>query len=390
MAQLRRFSQAITIDSKDKLLRASFEKLNDTPVESEIEVTQEEESVTTEKELRPHRSTKPFRPIILCILFILSWNFTAAYGQISGSITTTAEFSDNVFQLSAYDFDRYDHNHPYLAYVTTTDDVTMGTNINLAYPMHYKWWLIEPSIDANLSHNLSNSEKYRRDVSTRLKIKRYKWDASLRYAYAPHIYVRDYKDSDGTHALEDYSYERNQYRADLNIRPLKKGTALFTVRYEELYYNQYWKEYDGNSLTYGIGWNQDLPVFSLRGMYYYRVFDNDVIDDDSSYESNKYDIGMKLQRMPLSDLDPNGITWRPALSLSYEERFYQGLDSWYGGRIDMITTTNAGIDVFISDSWKFMLDYSHIFRNVDSPNSSVLRLKEYSENRLGAAVEYQF
>ncbi len=390
MAQIRRFSQTIPIDRKDKLLRTSAEQQNDALVGSDIDETKEDGSSSREKELRPHRSTKPFRPIILCMLFMLSWCWTSVYAQISGSITTSTEYSDNVFQLSAYDFDRFDHNHPYLAFVNTTDDVSMGTRINLAIPIHYKWWLIEPSIDANLSHNLSNNEKYRRDVTTMLKIKRHDWDASLRYAYAPHIYVRDFNDSDGSQALEDYSYERNQYRADLNIRPLKKGTAMFSVRYEDLYYNQYWKEYDGNSLTYGIGWNQDLPVFSIRGMYYYRIFDNDVIDDDSSYESNKYDIGIRLPRMPLSDLDPKGMAWRPSLSLSYEERFYQGLDSWYGGRIDQITNTNAGIDVFISDSWKFMLDYSHIFRNVDSPNSSVLRLKEYSENRLGASVEYLF
>jgi hypothetical protein len=225
-------------------------------------------------------------------------------------------------------------------------------------------------------------------------VERYHWNATLLYGYYPYIYVRDYVDSDGTGELEKYSYERNLYRGDANLRLTRASTLRLHARYEDYYYNEFWTQFDGNAITYGIGFRQSFPVFTLSGMYYYRIFDNDYEGDplynDSSYESNKYDVGISLKHMPLNESKKDGVTWRPSLNISYEERFYQGLDSWYGGRIDKMYNTSAGIDFALTKKWNLSLDYSHIFRNVDSPNQSVLRLKEYTDNRLGTSVRYNF
>ncbi len=346
------------------------------------------------KTLNPHRITKPFRPIIMMLMCVLVLGIGVLQAQIEGSVTLGAQYTDNVFSLSDYDFDRYNQNNDLLDFVETTDDLNLHGRIDLRYPVRYRWWRFVPSVTTSLARNLSNTEKYRNDVLTRLQVERYHWNATVLYGYYPHIYVRDYVDSDGTGELEKYSYERNLYRADANFRVTRSSTLRLHGRYENYYYNEYWTQFDGDAYTYGIGFRHSFPVFIINGMYYYRIFENDFTAgsgfNDSSYESDRYDVGIMLKQMPLNESKKDGVTWRPALNISYEERFYQGLDSWYGGRIDKVYNTKGSLDFFFSSDWNLSLDYSHIFRNVDSPNASVLRLKEYTDNRLGASVRYNF
>ena len=345
------------------------------------------------KPLSPHRPTKPFRPIILCFLIMLLGS-SYTYAQIQGSVSLGVQYTDNVFSLSDYDFDRFDANHANLDFVETTDDLNAFSRIDLKYPTRYRWWRLEPSVSVNISQNASNPDKYRRDVLARIRVERHHWNATLIYGYYPHIYVRDYVDNDGTGNLENYSYERNLYRADTNLRVTRATTIRLHGRYENYFHNEYWTEFDGDAATLGMGIRHSFPLFIVNGMYYFRTFETRLEEgspfNDSSYESDRYYFDLALKYMPLNESTPGGPTWRPKLSLSYEERYYQGLDSWYGGRVDKMYNTTGTIDLNLSPKWNLSLDYSHIFRNVDSPNESVLRLKEYAENRFGTTVKYNF
>ncbi|MDP3114773.1 MAG: hypothetical protein Q8M98_08350 [Candidatus Cloacimonadaceae bacterium] len=346
-----------------------------------------------EKKNRQRRASRNFVPIIMSFALILILGIAVLQAQVDASITLQGTYSDNVFQLSDDDFSRFDDEHPNLGYVETTDDLTLSARFDLAYPLQYRWWKVVPSITGTLSQNASNKDKNRQDMLLRMKVQRHYWDFTILYGFYPYVYVRSYVDSDGTGELEKYSYERNLYRADLNLRPLDKTTLRLHARTENYYYNQYFTEFDGRADTFGMGFRQAFPVFTIEGTYYYRIFENkDLILDpeDCSYESNLYAGSLRLKAMPLNDSKPKGATWYPSLALSYEERFYQSDDSWYGGRIDMIYNTKAGINFKISPKWNLILDYTHVLRNVDSPNASVMRLKEYRENRFAAAVKYDF
>lgn len=346
------------------------------------------------KTLTPHRLTKPFRPIILCFVLYLCFSWISLGAQIQGSVALGAQYTDNVFALSDYDFERFNDNHASFDFVETTDDLSLISTIDLKYPLRYRWWKLEPSITATISDNISINDKYRRDFAANLRVERYHWNATLQYGFNPRIYIRDYVDSDGTGKLEPYSYQRNTYRSDANLRITRDSTIRLHARYEELYYNEFWTQYDGNALTYGIGFRHSFPLFVINGMYYFRSFDCDYdaasAYNDASYESDRYTFGFALKPIPLNDAKKNGAAYKPSLSLSYEERFYQGLDSWYGGRIDKMYNTTAGIELIFSPQWNLSLDYSHVFRNVESPNQSVLQLKEYAENRVGATLNYNF
>ncbi|MDD2543733.1 MAG: hypothetical protein PHC57_04845 [Candidatus Cloacimonetes bacterium] len=356
----------------------------------------QEPKQTDEKRVRTPRGLtrrKNFRPIILCFAFCL-FALTNLSANLEGEISLGLGYSDNVFQLSDYDFQRFDDEHPNLDYVETTDDLTMSMRIDLAYPLHYRWWKFTPSVTGTISQNISNTDKQRQDAILRFRIDRHYWSFTSLYGYYPYIYYRHFNDSDGSDELEKYAYERNLYRTELVLRPHKNVTAFGNIRYEELYYNKYFTEADGDILTTELGARYSFPSFSLQGSYSYKDYQaegwKDLQANDGSYQSNVFRGVLRLKAMPINGESTRKSSWQPYLELSREDRFYQANDSWYGGREYNSTNTKAGVNVKLSPKWNLSLDYLHIFRNVDSPNGSVLRLKEFSENRLSATVKYKF
>ena len=333
---------------------------------------------------------RPFRPIMLSLVLFLGLAHSTAHAQLIGSVSVSTSYSDNAFQLSEYDLSRYQDNNNLLSFVKTTDDLTIGTKVELAYPLHYRWWKITPSVIGNISQNVSNTEKYRRDAAFKVRVDRYYWNASLQYAHHPHIYFRDFNDNDGSDKLENYSYSRDLYRADLTLEPLKNTSFKTNYRLENFRYNEFFAEADGKATQGGLSVVYRFPVFTMDAGYDYRTFDNEnlVDNDDASYNANIYHGKLTIPKMPVSQ--EGKILWQPSLALNYQQRYYQGDGSWYGGRADYTYTMNAAFQWFFAANLNLSLDYSHIFRNVESDSESVLRLKEYGENRFGAVIKYKF
>lgn len=357
---------------------------------------QDEQKNGDGKKIRSPRALerrRNFRPIILCIgLFLIGLGHANA--QIKAEIGLAVEYTDNIFQLSDYDITRWKNDDPKLDFVKSTDDLKLTTRLDLDYPIHYRWWTFTPSVTAKIKQNISNTEKAAHDAIFRIRIDRYYWSLTTLYGYYPYTYYRDFTDSDGTGENEKYSYERDLYRAELVVRPMKKLTTFGNIRYEDMCYNKYFTEADGNRFTTELGARYSFPSFSLQGSYSYRDFDNtgykELDADDGSYESNSYRGGPRLKPMPFSGESTKKQSWQPYLELSKEDRYFQGNSAWYGGRAYHVYNTKAGLNLKLHPDWKLSLDYLHIFRNVESPSASVLRLKEFSENRLSAAVNYRF
>ena len=333
---------------------------------------------------------RPFRPILLSLVLFLGLAHSSAHAQLTGSVSVSTSYSDNVFTLSDYDLSRFDDDHSLLSFVKTTDDLTLGTKVELAYPLHYRWWKITPSVTGTISQNVSNTTKYRRDAAIKLRVDRYYWNLSAQFAHHPHIYFRDFTDTDGSYKLENYSYSRDIYRADLAIKPFKNTTLKANYRIEEFRYNEFFTEADGKATQTGLAVAYRFPALTLDAGYDYRTFDNEnlVNTKDGSYDANIYHGKLTLPKMPISD--DGKIMWQPSLALNYQQRYYQGDGSWYGGRADYLYTMKAGFQWYFSSQLNLSLDYSHIFRNVESNNEDVLRLKEYGENRFGAVINYKF
>lgn len=337
---------------------------------------------------------RPFQPIVMGFMLMLLLGNLNLWGQMTASIKLHASYTDNAFQLSDYDLQRFLDDNPELNFVRTSDDVIQKLQLNGSYALHYHWWEITPAAQILLSQNLLNTDKYGTDALLSIQIKRLLGDAKVSYGYFPHAYTRDYKDTNGTGLSEKFSYAKNQYRAETQLRPFKNSTFKLGYTQEDYYYNQYFTEFDGRAETWRLGYKHSFPVFYVSGYYDFKVFDTtqtptQINPDDSSYESNIYGFDLLLKKMPLDSKYPS-VLWRPDLSLSYEEKYYQGSDAWHSGRMDQIYSTDASLAFYLGEVWNINLDYSHSFRNVDISNSSVSKYKDYSENRFGFAVEYNF
>ncbi|HQM03693.1 MAG TPA: hypothetical protein PLJ90_03220 [Candidatus Cloacimonas sp.] len=367
------------------------EKLKEKETTAAFEVTSSNHTgkTKTAKKSKIRRKTN-IRPIILLITFCLFFSFSRVAAQITGSVKVEAVYSDNSFHLSEYDIDRFNDGHPNLEFVDTIDDLTLKTRIELQYPFSYRWWKFTPSVTGNFAQNISNEDKYRTDWALKFKVYRYYWNCSIQYTSNPYIYFRQFVDSDGTGELEKYCYSRDTYRGDIAIKPLPKTIVKANLRYELYRYNEYFTEGDGTAITGEAGISYKFPFFTVEGSYGYQDFscDKRLENKDCSYQSNIYKGALTLPKMPLSE---KGKTfWQPSFALNYEQRFYQGSGSWYGGRAYYTYNLSAGCDVFFSPQWNLSLDYSHYFRNVETDNESVQRLKEYGENRISTALRYKF
>ena len=256
----------------------SFENSDKFIIPSENTISKPESQGDKNKDSSKNKSKHPTNrkiiPIIMSLALLFLFSNPPLKAQMDVSISTGLTYSDNVFHLSDYDINRWKQGHPNLDFVNTTDDLTISLQADLAYPFRYQWWKFIPSVTAKVSQNISNPDKHRQDMLFRFRVERYYWNFTALYGYYPYIYVRNYIDNDGTEESEKYSYERNLYRADLNVKPFKNTTIQFHGRYEEYFYNQYWTEYDANAATLGLGARYSFPAFSLGASYHWRLLDN--------------------------------------------------------------------------------------------------------------------
>jgi hypothetical protein len=339
------------------------------------------------------RRLKSFRPIILCLAFALLLIIPQLNAQFYGSLEQGAAYTDNAFQLSDYDLQRKEQGNPDFDFVNSADDAILKTRFNLAYETRWRWWVLQPNIQATGTGYVLNSEKTRFDFAAGLSISRKLGSIGFSYGYTPEVYVRNYIDTGGTGQSEEFSYARNLYKSDLNLKPFKASTVTLEYSLEQQYYNKYFTEFDGDITTWTLGWKQSLPAIYVDAAYGYKVYDTSAgnIDnpEDASYESNVYDIGILVKKMQV-DSRYQTVTWRPELNLQFENRYYQGSDTMHRGRTDNLNTTNAILHFYFGEVWNLNLDYSHIFRNVDAVDSNVRKLKEFGENRFGLALRYSF
>lgn len=349
------------------------------------------DSVRAGKLIRRNRSRQPIILMLVCAVLMFSVELRA---QLSAFVEMGATYTDNAFQLSTYDLERNEDGHPDLEFVKSADDVIIKTMLYGTYRTHYRWWQIRPLLQFSASQNVLNPAKQRVDVLAGLKVSRRLGELGIYYGYTPDYYIREYVDSDGTDEFEAYSYAKNLYRADLKLKPWQKSTASLEYRLDQYYYNQYFTEYDGGITTWKLGWEQSFPIFYLNASYAYKVYETELSNaqdtpEDASYESNVYAAGILIKKMDLDSRYPQ-VQWRPELNLTFETRYYQGGDNWHAARTDNLNTTAATLHLYLGDRWNFMLDYTHLFRNVDAPYTSVMKYKEFNESRLGVSARYNF
>lgn len=302
-------------------------------------------------------------------------------------------YDTNVFQLSDYDMDRYEDGETTLSYIESTDDIIWDSSLKMQYQYRWNSLRIRPMVKAAASRYLSNQDKSNANLLGTLTLMHPKADLNLSYGYYPDNYLRKYKDKDGTELYEKFQYDKNMLKADAYLDVTRHESLYLYFKSEDYFYNRYFTEYDGTATTLGLGWRHSIPQFTLSGTYFYRDFESnagtDFTDDsgDAAYESNIYDIGITWKNWkPMIASNPVNI--RPSFSLSWEDRYYQGTDTFHNGRQDAMLNIGAGLLVPVHKNLDISLDLSHTVRNVSSNSLSVPRYKEYKESSISLGFSY--
>jgi len=325
--------------------------------------------------------------ILICIVFV-----SILEAEINFTISERIEYNDNVFELSDKDIDKFDSGDSTFKFVDTSDDMIMHTSFSAKTFTKVKKQIINYSVKMNYSQYINNSEKSKISLLTMVGHKNKKFKTSLYYGYYPGNYSRKYKDNDGTQLYEKYEYDKIMLKFKSQYRIMKNDYSGIYFKYEEYTYNQYFTEYDGSGLTYGIDWKHSFSTFYLTSYYRFKIYECDRANEntDASYEDDNYGIEFLQKKVKL------GRKWsiRPFFSFAVRNRFYKTEnenDEYHCSRNDTNNLLNIGSYFHISETLTMKFRYEHEYRKSSSDiKDNISDTKEYLQDGISLEIEYNF
>jgi hypothetical protein len=153
--------------------------------------------------------------LLLCPLVLL-----AKPAQDKWHLTVGADvgYDSNVFSLSDSDLDKFDDGNQNLSFIESSDDMILVPSADLSRTFRYGKLRLTPKLKADYRLYTSNDDKSRASVLTSVKGEYRHWNATLTAAAYPNIYIRNYKDKDGTGTSEKMIYDKNLYKLSVGTR----------------------------------------------------------------------------------------------------------------------------------------------------------------------------
>ncbi len=335
--------------------------------------------------------------IISCVMLFITMVFL--YSQTKCDINFNLGYSDNVFNLSDIDLDRFENNQAY-SYVESSDDLLQTVNLRLSHSFRTKNTRFTPSISTNYLNYLNNTDKNSFSLMTGFNGRYKKLFYDLRYGYYPQNYTQKYKDNDGSLRYEKFEYEKNLYKLTLKYPVFKNLDLEIYGKYEDYFHNKYFVEYDGYAQTTGIGAHYTIKPGTITAFYYFKQFINEsdnkemqaIIDNfkDCSFDSNIYELKYQHRRIYTSYVD-----YAPILGFRFEESYYQSdftliSDPIHSTRKDNKIKVNIGSEIYFSKNLKFKLDVIKELRRVNSENVKLEDSKDYDKTQFNIGATWSF
>lgn len=335
--------------------------------------------------------------LILGLSLLISILCQAKNIYLESEFDIDLSYNNNILNLSEDDQDEYENNDkPEKYQIETMDD--MITNLRYKLKAKNYWFGGHTQI---LSFSVDH-EKYLKnemldETALSLGIDQYfssDLKLELLYSYSPEIYVRQYKSvlDDEYH---EYEYGRNGFKAELNWDILKNLTLSPRFDYVQLYFNEWFTEYDAENISGSIDAEYTFSKRLSAELSFARRFSDadaeDAFNDpqdisvikDASYDANIYKIGIKIRKLPL----------RSSLSLGYGlyEKFYSSDyedDDYHVDRNDYLHNIDAGLYIPVSKELKVRIHTQYSFRTTESPYEYVVEDKEYDTWKTGVTFSY--
>ena len=314
-----------------------------------------------------------------------------------------SSYDDNILRYSGRDIDRFKYSaESYLSKLSTFDDwkneFTLKIYLDGPQILKYRsdiWYFgkfagyYRNPFNNYSTHTLILKQK----LHDRIEI-------HFKYFYMPDFYLREYRDRD-TGEPEKCSFDDHQVRLGVTVEPIKNLNVTVQAEFEQLYYNEYFTEYDSESWLYELELEKRFGRnFWLVLNYGYKLSDNigsvsvqttpmnidpQFLEDseygDSSYEADIYMIELRrrFRQGLLSD------DFWVKMQYKLRRRFYTTdnsliLDPYHAGRQDDRTRWIFSVTQDIGSLWEIGLEYTYEYRDTESYYKTVVDAKDFSQN----------
>ena len=361
--------------------------------------------------IQPHKNSSfALIPIlILVVLFAVNshardWSFKK---DTKIDLLYTPGYDNNILELSERDIDRLvDNTLPGITVPNTYDDLTqdfgikfsftspkiLGRKTRLYYTLKYS------SFTNNPFNNRTNHSLFLiQDITKKV-------DFIGGYFLIPNRYLRDYYDKDtGGYHPSEFAY--HQYNAGLRVNLLKK--LRVDLRYEgyQVYYNQYFSEYDSEAHGFRGDLRLKLPKrLTVKSTFKFRVADNIGYDEsseivaanpdldaeygDGSYEEIWFEYGLGWVSNPFL-----GKVWDISIAHRMRCRFYTSQlniveDPFHAGREHSHQRIMFNLDTQLLEKLSIGALVEYEFRRTDSEDDRVPIAKDFDTYRAGMKLVY--
>ena len=340
----------------------------------------------------------------LIFIIIISANILVAQNiNFSSNIRLETDYNSNILSLSQNDLDRFENgNEPDKFLLETSDDLITSAKIEL----NLKHRLFAGHTQINkvaVKYNKFLKNDFKDNYYIEFSLKQYfskKLNFGMYYYYHPEIYVNRYDSViDVEDVFRDFTYSKNNYVGKLNYSLNSKYKFDYKLGFSQLFYNEYFTEYDAQNFENGIG-IKCIPRdwININAGYTFKISNakaEDAYSDaqqvtmikDGSYQADIFDLSIGLPTILNIFSRPINL----GFGAKYEHIYFQAeneLDEYHYGREDKIVTVGSDVTFKILENFSLKCFYKYKFRNTGSPYTNVVVDKEYNLYETGISLVY--
>ncbi len=326
------------------------------------------------------------------LLFFVILIFTLSLYSVSTTVSFNIKsyYDSNIINLSDDSRDNFIDSYNSEKYrIGSLDDWITSFNVGLAFKHRY-FFNHTQKIKLRFTSDNYYYNSVKSNVKMAFSIKQYlskRVNFGMAYSYYPKIYLRRYKSEfDTSNEYHDFTYAKNIYSIFSNVLPIKYLEFKFGINYSQLYYNEYFTEYDTNDTEFfGLLKTHCKDFITLQLSYGYKTSrqinsDNDDAIKDPSADYNIYRVMLII-----------GVTdkLKDEFSVKYEEKYFNTKnpdDLYHCNRKDYKTIIKNSLTYKLSDKYLLKLFGEYERRNTISNVQTVVDDKSYHTFKMGLNI----
>jgi len=341
---------------------------------------------------------------ILIIIFTAG-SLVAQSFNFYSNITLETKYNSNILSLSQSDLNRFESGNELDKFsLETSDDLITSAKVEL----NLKHKLMAEHTQINriaVKYNKFLNNSFEDNFYIEFALKQYlskKLNFGIYYYYHPEIYVNRYDSVlDVDNVFRDFTYSKNSFISKINYSLNSKYKFDYKFGFSQLFYNEYFTEYDANNFESGIEIKYvPRDRININAGYTFKISNAKAGDafscpelvtiiKDGSYLTDIFDLTMKFPALISVFSKPVNFN----LGAKYENIFFLAenqLDEYHYGREDKIVTFNSEVKYKITNDFSLKCFYKYKFRNTNSPFTNVEVDKEYNLYETGLIIVFSF